>query len=107
MNRRGLFKALAGVVAAYCIGKRAASEPKWGAVDVQRWVDIKRTLGIELHVWHAGRDITKDCMFADDTGDGMAEVLLRDCKGRAYLGADRKVAKEILRGVRFIAQRAS
>lgn len=82
LNRRAFLCAVP-VVAATAVIQPVKSSRKWGAVDVERHF-ILRTRGIDLHVFHDGKDITKDCRFADDELD-YAEVFLRDERGRAYL----------------------
>lgn len=56
--------------------------------------------GVHLHVFYRGQDVTNDCCFADDTGEGMAELFLRNADGKHYLNQSRTgAAKEIVYGV--------
>ncbi len=105
MNRREVLKGLAGVAALSTVASYAAlTEKRWGPMNVHRHTDLKRQ-GIHIHVFHEGRDITTDCCFADDTGDGMAEVFVKDGNGRIRFtgtGTPRAgVAKKIVHGVTF------
>lgn len=100
IDRRSMLKLIAAAGAAGGIGAAAIAEPKrYGAVTVERHTRLSN-LGVHLRVFHQGCDITRDCTFADDTGDGMAVRLLRNSEGKFYLCADRKrVAKETVYGV--------
>ena len=71
---------------------------RFGAISVARHAQL-RAQGIDLHVWVAGVDVTRRCRFADDTGDGWAELLKHNADGRPYLGADGEIAREIVRGI--------
>jgi hypothetical protein len=58
--------------------------------------------GVHLHVFHNSEDVTGRCRFADDTGDGMAELFLHDISGKPYYDANaRDLATEIVHGVTF------
>lgn len=85
---------------------------RFGAVDVPRH-RVLAAEGVHLHVFYRGIDVTTRCAFADDTGEGMAELYLLNADGKKYLvpvvGAaygeypgEREVAKEIVYGVTIV-----
>lgn len=140
MTRRGLLQVLGAAIAAPLVGlqpDRAGLQGHWiadysgtmipvryGAMTIERHAALK-SRGLHLRVIHQGRDVTDRCRFADDTGEGMAELFLHNAEGRPYLeppvkpgeckiyrwdGAravcitpERRVATEIVSGVTFRA----
>jgi hypothetical protein len=87
VNRRELIKACAGVgvgIAAGFTGSALVPVRRWGAVTVERHRALCAQ-GIHLHVFLDGWDVTRDCKFADDTGDGMAELFLTNAEGKRYI----------------------
>lgn len=94
MNRRQVLKTLVAVLPTSAL---AIPDQRYGPVMIKRHnAFIAR--GIYLHVYHHGEDVTSRCCFADDTGDGIAELFLLNAEGKWHL-RDRKVAKEIVHGV--------
>jgi hypothetical protein len=98
MTRREMFKAITGVAAAVGCGGLVSSWQKYGPITVQRWMSFKRR-GVYLHVFHQGKDVTTNCCYADDTGEGVAELYLRDGNGHAYRAVDGGIAKQVVHGV--------
>lgn len=87
---------------------------KYGSMTVKRHTELKES-GVHLRVFYRGRDVTDRCAFADDTGEGMAELYLLDADGSVYsepipkgeygVGRDeRQPAKQIVYGVEFRVQ---
>lgn len=101
MNRRGLFKALAGGMVAIGAGWTSLRSVRYGAMTIERHLRFCGQ-GVHLHVFHQGRDVTTRCVFADDTGEGMAELFVLDVNGRRFFNQrSHEAAKEIVYGVTF------
>jgi hypothetical protein len=104
MNRRELFKAVAGL-AACGFAVTSQSPERWGAVDIARHQGIKRTRGLDLRVFHRGEDITGRCFFFDDKAD-YASAYKHNNEGRAYIDrATNRAARETVRGIEIRAVR--
>ena len=106
MTRRGLVRGLGAALAAVGLGRvlEASGGLAWppavryGAVTIGRHRRLAHR-GIYLHVFHRGQDVTNRCRFADDTGDGTAE-LFKHRDGRPYLDdRTRHAAIETVTGV--------
>jgi hypothetical protein len=68
------------VFVAACGGSRLVSpRQRYGALTVERHQYLCAQ-GVYLHVFHAGRDVTIGCLFADDRGEGMAVRYTRDAQ---------------------------
>ena len=101
MNRRELVTNL-GLAMAFGWAYKPEAPKRWGAMTVERHTALSAR-GIHLHVFHNGQDITKGCHFADDTGDGVAELFLRDDNGRLYVDSETgSVAKKTVYGVTML-----
>ena len=57
---------------------------KWGPLTPEKHARLT-ALGVYLHVYHDGVDITRRTFYADDTGDGYADVYLVAPHGGFYL----------------------
>jgi hypothetical protein len=99
MNRRELFKTIAGVAAAVgatgLTGGAAVPTRRYGAVTIERWNQLAAQ-GVYLHVFHEGCDITTRCSFADDTNEGVADLVIWNADGKKYGSYGRK---EVVYGV--------
>jgi hypothetical protein len=108
VTRRELARRIGGALAWIAMGRsvHAWAPRRYGAVTIERH-RLLMARGIYLHVYHRGVDVTNRCRFADDTGEGIAELFLHDAKGRPYLDPlappvpwrERRPAKEIVYGV--------
>jgi len=109
ITRRGLLKAIPAGLALIGLRTAVASPRRYGAITVAKHYHLCQR-GVHLHVFHEGNDVTKRCMYADDAGDGMAELQLLNDKGRPYTRlipageygtytGERELATEIVRGI--------
>lgn len=102
MTRREAFKSLAAVAGVSIMGLPAEDYRRYGAVSVDRHTAFCAE-GVHLHLIYQGKDVSTRCTFADDTGDGWAELFVHDSQGRVCVRPeDGEIAKEIVRGVRFV-----
>lgn len=104
LTRRGLFGCFAGGVVA---GLASTPQPQragmYGPVDIARYYRLRQQ-GITLRVIHQGRDVTNNCIFADDSGLGRALVYKRTYDGHRYIDVNTgDAAKEWLTGISFRA----
>ena len=97
MNRRGF---LGGLVALVAGAAAMAPTRRYGPMTIARHRALQHQ-GVHLHVFHYGRDVTLNCSYADDTGEGMAHVFLRNADGRFYLDSDGSAARDTVHGVMF------
>lgn len=74
---------------------------KWGAVTVERHTRLAKE-GIHLHVWHDGVDVTGRCRWATDQGEGRAELLALDHRGKPYVDAAGEVAIVRVEGIAIV-----
>ena len=57
----------------------------FGPLTIDRHLEAKR-LGVYLHVFHRGIDVTRRCRFADDTpGHNEAQLLRLNAEGRPFV----------------------
>lgn len=75
LSRRTVLGGLAALVGVGLTADAAAPR-RYGPVTLDRWRVLKHQ-GVYLHVIHQGVDITHQCFFADDTGEGVALLRLR------------------------------
>lgn len=102
LNRRSLFKLLSAGAALLGAGVTVAPARRYGPMTFERHRRLCRQ-GVHLHVMHRGRDVSRRCTFADDTGDGMAELFIHNEAGKRYMDRyTNRVAKEIVYGVTFV-----
>jgi hypothetical protein len=103
MNRRGFLGVMGGALAAPCVVQANVPQgPRYGAMTVERHTQLCQQ-GLHLHTMHNGEDVSRDCHFADDTGDGMAELFVRNQFGRHYVDPQTgSVAMRIVRGVTMV-----
>lgn len=100
MNRRELFKNI-GLAMVFGWASKPAALKRCGAMTVERHRRLGH-LGIHLHVFHDGRDVTTRCSFADDTGEGVATLFKHNAQDRCYFDPEtREVAKKTVDGVTF------
>jgi len=100
MNRRQVLTSLIGVLGGAGLGALNSTR-RYGPVTVERHARLREE-GVHLHVFYQGREVTRRCRFADDTGEGMAELFLHDASGKAYWDPHtREIAKEFVCGVTF------
>ena len=93
------------VIAAAAAAVPDVPEPTYGLLTVEGWMAYKARTGKELVVLVDGRDVTFDCVRANDR-KGYA-VVLNKKNGKAYIDLDGQIAREMLRGhVRFIERSA-
>jgi len=82
MNRRDALKSLTALAGATAFtATTAAPVRRYGAVTIARH-RVLCSQGVYLHVFYQGRDVTDRCRFADDTGEGMADLLLHTKAGK-------------------------
>lgn len=85
----------------------ADTRERYGPMTVERHFRL-RARGLDLLVLHHGQDVTHRCRFADDTGDGRAE-LFKHRDGRPYWEdvATGQIAREHVTGVRMVPRGAA
>jgi hypothetical protein len=100
MNRRDALKSLTALAGATVFtALPTASAPRYGAVTVGRH-RVLCSQGVFLHVFHKGRDVTDRCSFADDTGEGIADLFIHNAAGRVHWDkGTHGAAREIVHGV--------
>ncbi len=88
MERRGFLQrlvggAVAGAVVSPVVGAAAG---RYGAVTIDRHRHLSQN-GVHLHVYCQGEDVTRECLFVDDTpGHRVARLLKRDSiTGKHYI----------------------
>jgi hypothetical protein len=96
VNRRGFLGLVGAAIAGFLA---TTSRRRYGPVTIERHQQLRRQ-GIHLHTFHQGRDVTCRCRFADDTGNGVADLLLHNAAGKPYWDPrTRTAAHEIVTGV--------
>jgi hypothetical protein len=75
--------------------------PKWGAVNLRRHAALAQD-GIHLHVWHDGVDVTGRCRWATDEGEGAAELLALNERGKPHLNPAGEIAIVRVTGIALV-----
>jgi len=83
ISRRSLLTTLGVLCGGLAVRSSHLLTRRYGPVTIERHRHYQR-LGIHLHVYHRGEDVTLRCRYADDTGAGHAELLRHDADGKKY-----------------------
>jgi hypothetical protein len=110
MNRRELFKAMAGVATATSAGLGVASIQRHGLLTIESHMAHKRITGEKLHVYVDGVDVTRNAYEANDV-EGYALVFCSDERdhrdwtkqGHRHIGGDGGACRMRLTGHVVIA----